>query len=76
MKNPFKDKFIINFHHADFDGAISGSCVKAAFGDNVITKAQSIAKVGQSVIDIIDDVDLVLLTDISVYKENLEKLII
>jgi len=75
MKNPFKDKFIINFHHADFDGAISGSCVKAAFGDNVITKAQSIAKVGQSVIDIIDDVDLVLLTDISVYKENLEKLI-
>lgn len=75
MKNPFKNKFIVNFHHADFDGAISGACTMAAFGENVISKAYSIAKVGSAVIDIIDDVDLVLLTDIGVYKENLEKLI-
>ena len=75
MKNPFENKFIVNFHHADFDGAISGACSKSAFGENCISSAYSIAKVGKAVIDIIDDVDLVLLTDISVYKENLLKLI-
>lgn len=75
MINPFKDKFVVNFHHADFDGAISGSCVMAALGENCVSKAYSIAKVGPAVIEIIEDADLVLLTDISVYKENLEKLI-
>lgn len=75
MKNPYADKFVINFHHADFDGAISGSCVMAALGENCVSKAYSIAKVGAAVIDIIDDADIVLLTDISVYKENLERLI-
>jgi hypothetical protein len=63
MKNPFKNKFIVNFHHADFDGAISGSCAKAAFGDNAIYKAFAIGKVTPEVIRIIDDTDLVLLTD-------------
>lgn len=75
MKNPFNNKFVVNFHHADFDGAISGSCVKAALGENSVSMAYSIAKVGKAVIDIIDETDLVLLTDISVYKENLKKLI-
>lgn len=75
MKNPFENKLVINFHHADFDGAISGSCVVAALGENVVSKAYSIAKVGPAVIEIIDDADIVLLTDISVYRENLEKLV-
>jgi len=75
MINPFKNKFIVNFHHADFDGAISGACVKAALGENSISKAYSIAKVGDAVIDIIDETDVVLLTDISVYKEKLDILI-
>ncbi len=75
MKNPFKNKFIVNFHHADFDGAISGSCVKAAFGDHVVCQAYAIAKVSQAVLEIIDDTDLVLLTDISVHGESLDKLV-
>jgi oligoribonuclease NrnB/cAMP/cGMP phosphodiesterase (DHH superfamily) len=74
-KNPFKNKFVVNFHHADFDGAISGSCVKAALGENSISKAYAIAKVGKAVIEIINDTDLVLLTDIGVYGEDLEYLI-
>ncbi len=76
MVTPFKNKFVVNFHHADFDGAISGSCVSAALGiDNVISKAYSIAKVGNAVNNIIGDTDLVLLTDISVYKDDLLKLV-
>lgn len=75
MKNPFNNKFIVNFHHADFDGAISGCCVKTVFGENVINKAYGIAKVGDAVIEIINDADVVLLTDISVYKEQLNQLL-
>jgi len=75
IKNPFANKFITNLHHADFDGAISGACVMAAFGDNAICKAYSIANVGEATLDIIDDTDVVLLTDISVYKNYLERLI-
>lgn len=75
MTNPFINKKIVNFHHADFDGAISGVCAQAAFGNDVVCKAYSIKKVGTAVIDIIDDVDLVLLTDIGVYKEDLKSLI-
>lgn len=75
MKNPFINKSILNLHHADFDGAISGSCVMAALNDSVECKAMSIAKVGDMVIEKIDDYDIVLLTDISVYNETLESLI-
>jgi len=75
MINPFENKFIVNFHHADFDGSISGCCVKSVFGENVINKAYSIAKVGKAIIEIIDDVDIILLTDLSVYKEELETLL-
>ncbi len=75
MKNPFKNKFIVNFHHADFDGAISGACAKAAFGDNAIYQAHGIAKVTPEIMKIIDDVDLLLLTDISVDNKYLEQLI-
>lgn len=75
MKNPFKNKFIINFHHADFDGAISGSCAKAAFGDNAVYKAFSIKKVTPEVIKIIDDVDLVLLTDITIDNAYLDQML-
>lgn len=75
MNNPFKNKFIVNFHHADFDGAISGACAKAAFGDNGIYQAYGIGKVTPEIIKIIDDVDLLLLTDISVDNNYLEQLI-
>jgi oligoribonuclease NrnB/cAMP/cGMP phosphodiesterase (DHH superfamily) len=75
MSNPFKNKFIVNFHHADFDGAISGACAKAAFGENAVYKAYSIAKVGKAVTDIINDTDLVLLTDISIYNDVLDDMI-
>jgi len=71
MLNPFANKLIINFHHADFDGAISGSCAMAAFGENGIYQAVSIAKVTQKVIEVIDVGDLVLLTDIGIDKEHL-----
>lgn len=74
MKNPFKNKLIVNFHHADFDGAISGCCTKAAFGENVINKAFSIMKVSDAVLEIIDDVDLLLLTDISIQHNYIEQL--
>ena len=75
MNNPFIDKFLINFHHADFDGAVSGSCAKAAFGDNAIYKAFAIGKVTPEVLKIIDDVDLVLLTDIIIDRDYLEQMI-
>lgn len=75
MKNPFKNKFIVNFHHADFDGAISGSCAKAAFGGNAIYKAFAIGKVTPEVLRIIDDTDLVLLTDIGIEREYLKQMI-
>lgn len=75
MKNPFKNKFIVNFHHADFDGAISGACARAAFGDNAVYQAHGIAKVTPEIIKIIDDVDILLLTDISVDNKYLEQLI-
>lgn len=72
--NPFKDKFITNFHHADFDGAISGSCAKAAFGLNAVYKAMAIGKVTKEVEAIIDDVDIVLLTDIGIDSDSINNL--
>ena len=75
MKNPFENKFIVNFHHADFDGAISGACAKAAFGDNAIYQAFAISKVTPEVLKIIDDTDLVLLTDIGIDNLYLEQLL-
>jgi len=75
MNNPFKNKFIVNFHHADFDGAISGSCTKAVFGDNAVYKAFAIGKVTPEVLRIIDDTDLVLLTDIGIDRDYLQDMI-
>ena len=75
MKNPFKSKFIVNFHHADFDGAISGSCAKAVFGNDAIYKAFAIGKVTPEVLRVIDDVDLLLLTDLSIDRDYLDKMI-
>lgn len=75
MKNPFKNKFIVNFHHADFDGAISGACAKAAFGDNAIYQAHGISKVTPKIFEVIDDVDLLLLTDISIDRDYLDQLV-
>lgn len=74
MINPFNDKFVLNFHHADFDGAISGTCVMAALGKNSICKAYSIAKVSDAVIEYIDDTDILLLTDIGIEHEKLNLL--
>lgn len=75
MKNPFKNKFIVNMHHADFDGAVSGSCAKAVFGDNAVYNAYSIKKVTPELLRIIDDADLVLLTDLSIDRDYLDQMI-
>jgi len=73
MSNPFKNKQVLNFHHADFDGAISGSCVSATLNNNSKSKAFSIGKVGDAVLENINNTDIILLTDISIYGEYLEK---
>lgn len=72
MKNPFKNKFIMNFHHADFDGAISGAAAMAAFGENALYKALAIKDVDNHIKTIIDDIDIVLLTDIGISPDNLD----
>jgi len=71
--NPFENKFVVNFHHADFDGAISGSCCRAAFGENAVYKALGIPKVTSEVDLIKDDAEIILLTDISIETDALER---
>lgn len=73
MHNIFKNKFVVNLHHADFDGAISGSCVKAALGDLVINKSTAIKNVKREIISVYDDADIILLTDISIQPDDIDK---
>ena len=73
--NPFENKFVVNFHHADFDGAISGSCCMATFGDNAIYKAFGISKVTAKVDLIKDDADIILLTDLGIEASVLDRFI-
>jgi len=70
MNNPFKNKFVVNLHHADFDGAVSGSCVKSCLGESVISKSVAIAKAESEIRKIINDVDVILLTDLGLYPDD------
>ena len=75
--NIFEKADMINFaniHHADFDGAISGACIKAAL-PNVVSKSSGIPKAYQNMVPFLNDrsIDIIILSDLSIYDNDIKE---
>jgi len=67
---------IINLHHADFDGAISGACMKVVYGNSGEYIPTAIGKVNETLNKIVKLQSLkdttIFLTDLSIGPDNKE----